>query len=260
MKKTTAKKAPAKPVPAAKPIKVAGYKASLHTMPNEIGKPGVKPGTRPTKGKGSGKPNYHQRAQALGIDRHLPDAPMPEIEFIIDPDLVEELEKCRGRPTVLTSELGSRICSLVAQRKSLMEIEEMGDGLPSEATVYRWLAADPNRGGAKGKLYGSFQVAFARARELRAKTRSEAIHNYERKLTDMSIPAANRLDPQIVRVAVELQRVLMEVEDPMTYSRRLALQGGGKGAPPIVVAPGKLEMSREELEAIARGGLDDQDE
>jgi hypothetical protein len=205
---------------------------------------------KPIKAKAKSKPNIHQRAKAAGINPQLPDAPKPEVVFRIDPDIIEALELATGRPTILTAELGSRVCSLVAQRHSLKAIEQM-EGLPSENTIYRWLGSDAE--GPRARLYAAFRETFARARALRAQTRIEALVEYERRLTDTRVPDSERLDAQIVRAAKELQETLMACEDPGTFGKSLTLKGS-KGAP-IEVRNAK-QLTREELMAIANGGLD----
>lgn len=201
------------------------------------------------KPKAKGKPTIHQRAKAAGIDTSVPEARKPLI--VIDHDWDPEADETPGRPTMLTPELGGRVCSLIAQRVPLLAIEKL-QGMPSERTIYRWLAADAE--GERGKLYDAFRQAFTRARELRAETRAEAIEYYVHMMTDPDTPAAQRLDSGVVRVAIEAQRVLMEIENRARYGKQVKVVGDPRQ--PIGVVQSKA-LSDAELLAIATGGMDE---
>lgn len=215
-------------------------------------KPAPKPAPRKAAKKGKGKPNIHMKAKALGIDTAAPEVRKPVVEMLIDPDWSHE--PTGGAPTSLTPELGGRVCSLIAQRVPLQAIERLV-GMPTEKTIYRWLAA---AGGdaPNGALYDAFRQSFTRAKELRAETRSEAIQFYIENMTSRDIPAAERLDPQTVRVAIEGQRVLMEIENRSKYGKQVKLVGDA--SQPIGVVQSHA-LSDADLLAIAHGGLDQAD-
>lgn len=68
-----------------------------------------------------------------------------------------------GRPTKYSEELAVDICVLIAEGKPLTKICKMS-GMPSLATVYRWLSADKK-----------FQDMYARARDDQADTMADEI-------------------------------------------------------------------------------------
>lgn len=68
-----------------------------------------------------------------------------------------------GRTTEYTAEKADAICALIAEGKSVKSIGQMDDQ-PSEATIYRWLAA--NEG---------FCEKYARAREFQADVYAQEI-------------------------------------------------------------------------------------
>lgn len=68
-----------------------------------------------------------------------------------------------GRPTKYSEELAVDICVLIAEGKPLTKICKM-NGMPSLATVYRWLSTDKK-----------FQDMYARARDDQADTMADEI-------------------------------------------------------------------------------------
>lgn len=68
-----------------------------------------------------------------------------------------------GRPSDFTQELADRICSELADGRSLRAICD-GDDFPSVGTVLRWVGENK-----------SFQEQYARAREIQAETHADAI-------------------------------------------------------------------------------------
>lgn len=63
-----------------------------------------------------------------------------------------------GRVTTFTQEIADRICNELADARSLRSIC-IDEGMPSQATVFRWLADD---------RYVNFREQYARARESQA--------------------------------------------------------------------------------------------
>jgi hypothetical protein len=256
-----------KPVKKTKPAKrpVTGMAGRTKTVkPWKASKP-LKPGdkvvttnnellevVRPKKGPGSGKPNIHMKAKALAIDTTLPVTEEASVELYIDPEVVDELEIKLGRPTMLTPDLGIRVCTLIAQGNSLEAIEKLGDGLPCERTVYRWLAA--NKEGGNARLYAAFRHAFVRARELRADTRPEEVAKLLARLTDPDTLPAMKIDAQTARVAADIHAVLQKMEAPQVYDRK-RLELTGKGGGPVVVKK-STELSDAELMLLAAGGME----
>lgn len=214
------------------------------------------PAARPKKGPGSGKPNHHTKAKALGLDLSAKPAKpesIPPVVMEIDPDLVLALQS-RGAPTKLTPELGTRVVTCYARGDTMEELSKH-EGMPEWRTIYTWLASPSS--GVNGPLYDAFRQAFTRARELRAHTRLGKI---EEALRRSSSTKAERdagldpLDPQAARVLIDGQRILMELENRGVYGKQLTVKGDKDN--PLVVRSTK-QLSRAELEAIARGGLDD---
>ena len=206
-----------------------------------------KPAAKPKRGPGSGKPNIHMKAKAAGVDHRVPDGLKPEkIEMLINPDLIEAMESGLGRPTNLTPDLGSRVCTLLAQRIPLSEICEM-EGTPSERSIFRWLAAPGD--GPNGALYEAFRQSFTRALELRAHTRVFAIEEINARMTTPG-HVKGPLDANTARVATDIQRVLMEVENRSRFGKHVTIGGDKKN--PIEVRNSKA-LSDAELLAIASG-------
>lgn len=203
------------------------------------------PAERPKRGKGSGKPNRAMRAKAAGIDTHLTPEPGEE-PIVIVLDHEGTIEPALGRPTALTPDLGGRICSLVAQGYSFEEIEDV-EGMPTERTIFRWMAASGE--GPNGKLYDAFRHSLARARTLRAAARASRLERLSRRLTAPK-PGELPLDAASARVAKEIHEFLMSVEDPGQFGKKLMLQGDK--AKPLIVE-NRHSLSDAMLEAIAQG-------
>jgi hypothetical protein len=209
---------------------------------------------KPKKGPGSGKPNFHARAKAHGADLSAkPKDPetVPPVIMEIDPDVVAAMS--HGRPTKLTPDLGSRICTLYARGEHMEEIASH-EGMPDWSTIYAWLAAPST--GVNGKLYDAFRQTFTRARELRAHTRLGKIEEYIRRTTSTKAQrdaGLDALDPTAARVGMEGQRILMELENRGAYGKQLTLKGDKDN--PLELRTAK-QLTREELMAIANGGLE----
>jgi hypothetical protein len=140
----------------------------------------------------------------------------------------------------------------VAQGYSLEAIEKIGNGLPFERTVYRWLAA--NTEGGNARLYAAFRQAFVRARELRADARPEAVAKILERLTNPEIDPKYKIDAQTARVAADIHAVLQKMEAPQVYDRK-RLELTGKNGGPVQVKKA-VEMTEAELLAIASGGME----
>ncbi len=209
---------------------------------------------KPKKGPGSGKPNIHMKAKALGIDPKIPNGDKPTVKMEIRADVLHPSETKIGRPTTLTPELGSRYCTLIAQRYSPEDIEKL-DGMPTVKTLYRWLAHSYD--GKEGPLFEAFNQAYTRARELRAATRLDEINKIYSRMADKNTEKEDKLDANTGRVAVEIQRVLMELEDRAKYGRHVKVGFDPKN--PLVVKRTAKDLSEEELLAIASGSMDNPD-
>jgi hypothetical protein len=68
-----------------------------------------------------------------------------------------------GRPSIFTQDIADRICSELAEGKSLRQILKAED-LPGQTTVFRWLAEKPE-----------FEKQYAHAREAQAEKLADEI-------------------------------------------------------------------------------------
>jgi hypothetical protein len=152
----------------------------------------------------------------------------------------------RGRPSMFTPTLGLRICSLIRGMEPYHLIWQM-EGLPDEATFFRWLAKD-------GEEFELFRESVVRAREDRASNRLHRIELLQRRLTDPSPEVGMPLDAQQVRAAIEAERILMECEAPRKYGKSITIKGDPKN--PIQVNRTPKDLTDAELMALARGGLE----
>lgn len=215
-------------------------------------KPDAKPIAPKKRAKGKGKPNVHTKAKATGLDTSAKDqaAVIPPIVMEIDPQVLASLEE-RGRPTQLTPELGSRVCTAFARGDTLEEIGNM-EGMPGERTIWTWLAA--GSGGPNGPLYDAFRHSFTRAKELRAHTRAGKIESYIRRATptkaERDAGTVDPLDANAARFAVDAQRVLMEIENRAAYGKQVTIKGDPKA--PLELRT-RHDYSDEELLEIAAG-------
>jgi hypothetical protein len=224
-------------------------------MKKTAAKPKTKPApAKPKRGKGSGKPNFHTRAKQHGVDISAKNPEVPEVRMEVDADLVAALEGARGRPVSLTAELGSRIVTCYARGDTMEELASH-EGMPAWQTIYTWLATKGE--GEKAKLYNAFREAFTRAKELRAHTRIGKIEELVRRTSTTKAQRDNgevdAIDPTSARVAIEGHRILMELENRGAYGKQLTLKGDKDN--PLQVRTAK-ELTREELLAIAQGGLE----
>lgn len=104
-----------------------------------------------------------------------------------------------GRPAIYSDELAHQICQLVALGSNLDRICA-AEGTPDKATVYKWLRESV-----------SFFNDYARARELRADSRSDRIDGYIQSLV------AGELDAQAVRVIIDAEKWQAAHEQPKRY-------------------------------------------
>jgi hypothetical protein len=136
----------------------------------------------------------------------------------------------KGRPSKYTETLAEEICGLLAEGQSLVEICRRGD-MPSQRTVYRWLAA------ADG-----FRQSYARAREAQAdrfadeiiEIADDATNDWmERRQGEETITVVDHEHIQRSRVRIEARKWLMAKLAPKKYGDSVALTGGGGG--PLVI-------------------------
>lgn len=206
------------------------------------------------KPKATGKKNALTKAKEAGfLPKHVKgfkpeeEKPNPRGIYATAEDHEEDLPAKAGRPSMFTPELGVRICRLLADGTPALAIWLM-DSMPTERTFFRWMAKE-------GPQFELFRQEVARAREQRATARTFNIERYLVQLTDPNLSARaglKRLDPQEAKVAMEGERILQACEDSKKYGKSLTLKGDP--AAPLETRT-RHELSEEELEAIARGGL-----
>jgi len=110
-----------------------------------------------------------------------------------------------GRPSLFTPELGMKICALIANGKTMTDINRMTD-MPHQATIYGWLTKGEKNDGTASKELEQFFERYARARSAQADSFfAEALDiarntdpkraNADRVLIDTLKWAAGRLAP-----------------------------------------------------------------
>lgn len=122
----------------------------------------------------------------------------------------------RGRPSIYTEELASRICERLALGESLNRICQ-DDDMPEMRTVHRWLAAD-----------SAFLSQYHKAREVQADTLADRAVDRAHDATKDDAPA--------VRVYLDTVKWFAGVVAPRKYTPKTqtALSGVEDG-PPIGV-------------------------
>ena len=94
-----------------------------------------------------------------------------------------------GRPTKYTKELGKKICSEIADNKSLRTICS-AKAMPAPKTIIAWLAHP-------SELYDEFRKQYAHSREMQADVIYEDIISIEADLR------AGVIDPHTARVLID---------------------------------------------------------
>ena len=134
--------------------------------------------------------------------------------------------RCRkvGRPTEWTQELQDQICELIACRIPVHEIVLM-PGMPNQRTLFRW------------KALPCFQVAYTRAREHRAESRSDYMDLIAQKCLRGEIAA------DVARVIIENEKWLASRENQRLYGDKTTAEINAKVE--VTNNPeGNLELAR----------------
>lgn len=71
----------------------------------------------------------------------------------------------KGRPSSYTPEIGKKICALIADGKSLREIDSLED-MPSKSTILEWLVTGQ---------HAEFSDQYARAREIQLESAADEL-------------------------------------------------------------------------------------
>jgi hypothetical protein len=121
----------------------------------------------------------------------------------------------RGRPSIFSEELATRICERLAAGETLRAICRDED-MPPESTVRRWALDD----------FNGFAAQYARARET----------GYQGLADDLIAIADDHLgDPARDRLRVDTRKWLLSKALPKIYGDKLSHEVGGVGGGPLVV-------------------------
>lgn len=135
-----------------------------------------------------------------------------------------------GRPTLFTEELAERICSELAAGAKLTEICA-ADDMPTDRTVYRWLAKDDK-----------FCQQYARAQEDRTSAMAEELLEIadngandwmERNHGDDAAWVTNGEALQRSRLRVDTRKWLMSKMAPKKYGDKIIQEQSGPDGGPI---------------------------
>ena len=129
-----------------------------------------------------------------------------------------------GQPTKYTEEKATKICSLIAEGKSVRAIAKLKDQ-PSEATIYNWLVAHPE-----------FLEKYTRAREQQAEVYAQEIIDIADDSTgDMTVDpetGAERLNSEHVqrsKLRIDARKWAASKLQPKKYGDRTAIDVGMQG-------------------------------
>lgn len=109
--------------------------------------------------------------------------------------------------TLPRKEIMAKVFDLIADKYSMRQIAAM-EGMPTKETMRKWLTED-----------SELAAQFARAMELRAESRSDAIDDITARLL------AGELDPNQAKVASDNEKWAASKENPKKYGDRLELNG-----------------------------------
>lgn len=129
-------------------------------------------------------------------------------------------KKPPGRPTTYTDAIAAKICSALADGKSLRSVCE-ADDMPDKATVLRWLADEAR---------AEFCDQYARARETQADLHAETMLEIaDEEAEDATAVARNRL-------RVDTRKWLASKLAPKKYGDKITAEHTGKDGGAIQVA------------------------
>jgi hypothetical protein len=126
----------------------------------------------------------------------------------------EAKEKRVARPPVeYTSELGQRVCDLIAEGEAIVDICAK-PGFPSARDIARWRVH-----------HDEFAIALAAAKDTRADFRADTIHGYVREMK------AGKLDPATGKACIDALRWLAGKDSPRYADRTVSDVTLRPGAP-----------------------------
>lgn len=194
------------------------------------------------KAPGTGKPNLIQRAQEVASE----DATMSLWREDLEADKAEH--GGNQRPTVYTPTIGARILAWIASGQKMATLWSL-PGIPSEPLFYKWLTRE-------GKDYDRLREGLVRAREARAAIRPARIEEIAERLVAAPEAGQMPLHPQAAKVYIDAQHLLAQLESPKVYGKSLTLRGDKENP---VHLRSRHDLTEAELEALLRGGVDDED-
>lgn len=143
----------------------------------------------------------------------------------------------KGRPTRYTKALGDRICSQLAEGKSLRTVCR-DPKMPAKTTVFRWLRMPSMK---------DFRDQYARAKEEAADAMAEDIldiaddgtNDYMEKLNKDGEPTGlymfNKEAALRSRIRIDARKWLMAKSKPKKYGDKLDLTSGDEPIVPLTV-------------------------
>lgn len=146
-----------------------------------------------------------------------------------------------GRPTKYTEELAAKICSELAEGKSLRTVCKAED-MPSKTTIFRWLSLDNKEEWGK-----SFRDQYARAKQEAADAMADELldivddgHNdwMEVHFNGYTKTVVDQEAVQRSKLRAETRKWLMSKMKPKKYGDKLDLTSDGKRlrTEPVVVS------------------------
>lgn len=135
-----------------------------------------------------------------------------------------------ARPSSFTSEMGDYICEQLANGKSLRGLCREDETVPSQATMFRWLASNE-----------AFREQYARAREAQADFLADEILAIadESERDTIETESGSRPDAEWIarsRLRVDARKWLASKMAPKKYGDKLDVGVGGiEGAPAVQV-------------------------
>lgn len=153
-----------------------------------------------------------------------------------------------GRPVQFNPEVAERVCVRIAEGRSIRAACDL-DGLPNWRTFMRWLASEDEpkpEGDLTPGPFAALRQQYARAREIRADSRFEGVDAI------LTAVALGQLKPEAGRVMIDAIKWQAGKENKR-YADSVTLKGDKDN--PLMAERSPQDLSREELIAIARGGI-----
>ena len=138
------------------------------------------------------------------------------------------LQRAPGRPPIYSKERAVAVYERIIEHGSVRRACRDPD-MPSEHTIYRWAAHEPE-----------FWQLFTRAREV-------AMHRFAEDIVDIADDPS--LDPLDKRVRVDTRKWLMGKLAPAQYGDKVTIAGDPTA--PFGIGAGSLDLSRLGVEELA---------